>query len=354
MTLILKLDLDMVKTYLHTKNEVSIWSGSKVIAWTTERNTDTQTQRHDWRLTYPHTHVVTRMHCSMMHTGHSLTICQSLLLGGCLLLGGVCSRGCLLLGVCLLQGGCLLWGVSAPGGCVCSWQCVCFGGCVYSGGVSALGGVSAPGGVSALGPVGSWGVWGCLLWGCLLWGVCVCSGGCLLWGWEVSALGGCLLWGGVCSQRGVSAPGRDGGMSAPRSGVSALGVVSAPAWVWWYPSMHWGRHPPPRGQNHTCTSLRSVKIMKKNWKFNFKNLEKSWKSHGILWVRKSGNPGCETCGEELKMAIIFIGVSKGSARDAPDSIFFSFSCSFSEKITKIIGLRLHLWGYILHYGSSLK
>ena len=31
-TLILKLDLDMVKMYLHTENEVSMGSGSKVIA----------------------------------------------------------------------------------------------------------------------------------------------------------------------------------------------------------------------------------------------------------------------------------------------------------------------------------
>ena len=57
MTLILKLDLDMVKMYLHTKNEVPMSSGSKVIAWTdrntdnrhtdTHRQTDTQTDRHD-------------------------------------------------------------------------------------------------------------------------------------------------------------------------------------------------------------------------------------------------------------------------------------------------------------------
>ena len=50
MTLILKLDLDMVKMYLHTKNEVSMLSGSKVIAWTdrnTDRQTHTQTDRHD-------------------------------------------------------------------------------------------------------------------------------------------------------------------------------------------------------------------------------------------------------------------------------------------------------------------
>ena len=32
MTLILKVDLDMVKMYVHTKNEVPIYSGSKVIA----------------------------------------------------------------------------------------------------------------------------------------------------------------------------------------------------------------------------------------------------------------------------------------------------------------------------------
>ena len=32
MILVLKLDLDMVKMYLHTKNEVSTYSSSKVIA----------------------------------------------------------------------------------------------------------------------------------------------------------------------------------------------------------------------------------------------------------------------------------------------------------------------------------
>ena len=42
MTLILKLDLDMVKMYLHTKNEVPMWSGSKVIVWT-DCHTDGQT-----------------------------------------------------------------------------------------------------------------------------------------------------------------------------------------------------------------------------------------------------------------------------------------------------------------------
>ena len=36
--------------------------------------------------------------------------------------------------------------------------------------------------------------------------------------------------------------------------------------------------------NHT------LKIMKNTWKFTKNNLEKSWKYHGILSVRKSGNP----------------------------------------------------------------
>ena len=77
MTLILKFDLDIVKMYLHTKNEVSMLRGSKVIAWI-DRNTDTQTQRQTDRqtdtqtdrqthrqtdmtenITYPHTQVVT-------------------------------------------------------------------------------------------------------------------------------------------------------------------------------------------------------------------------------------------------------------------------------------------------------
>ena len=61
MALILKLDLDMVKMYLHTKNEVSMSSSSKVIAWTdrhtdrqTHRQTDTQTDRHTDRQTHRH------------------------------------------------------------------------------------------------------------------------------------------------------------------------------------------------------------------------------------------------------------------------------------------------------------
>ena len=42
MTLILKFDLDMVKMYLHIKNEVYMSRCSTVIAWT-DRNTDTHT-----------------------------------------------------------------------------------------------------------------------------------------------------------------------------------------------------------------------------------------------------------------------------------------------------------------------
>ena len=47
MTLILKLDLDMVKMYLHTENDIPSFNGSKIIAWTdrqTDKQTDTQTQ----------------------------------------------------------------------------------------------------------------------------------------------------------------------------------------------------------------------------------------------------------------------------------------------------------------------
>ena len=96
------------------------------------------------------------MHSSRMRTGHSLTICQSLLPKG-----GVCSMGA----VCS-------WGVSAPGGClllgdVCSGG-VCSGSCLLQGVCS--GGVSAPGGVLS---------GGCLLLGGLLWGVSV-PGGCVV------------------------------------------------------------------------------------------------------------------------------------------------------------------------------
>ena len=52
MTLILKLDLDMVKMYHHTTNKVSMSTASKVIARTdTDRHTDTHTHTH----THTHT-----------------------------------------------------------------------------------------------------------------------------------------------------------------------------------------------------------------------------------------------------------------------------------------------------------
>ena len=45
MTSILKLDPDMAKMYLHTKNEVPMSRSSKVIAQA-DRNTDRHTDRH--------------------------------------------------------------------------------------------------------------------------------------------------------------------------------------------------------------------------------------------------------------------------------------------------------------------
>ena len=89
----------------------------------------------------------TRMHSSRMRTGHSLTICQSLLLL-CLLPGG------LLLGVSAPRGVSAPWGVSAPGGCLL------WGVSAPKGGVSALG-------VSALGSVCSQGGGGVSSWGCI-------------------------------------------------------------------------------------------------------------------------------------------------------------------------------------------
>ena len=56
MTLILKLNLDMVRMYLHTKNEVSVSSSSKVIVCT-DGHTDRQTDMTE-NMTYPHMRVV--------------------------------------------------------------------------------------------------------------------------------------------------------------------------------------------------------------------------------------------------------------------------------------------------------
>ena len=48
LTLILKLDLDIVKMYHQTKNEVSMSTASKVVAQT---DTQTDTHRHDENIT---------------------------------------------------------------------------------------------------------------------------------------------------------------------------------------------------------------------------------------------------------------------------------------------------------------
>ena len=105
MTLILKLDLDMVKMYLHTKNEVSMSSGSKVIAWTDRnRQTHRQTDMTE-NITYLHTRVVTRMHSSRMRTVCSLTM------GGVPAHGGTCPPG-----ICTCPRGYLPRGVPAGGG----------------------------------------------------------------------------------------------------------------------------------------------------------------------------------------------------------------------------------------------
>ena len=98
--------------------------------------------------------LLTRMHSSRMRTGHSLTVCRSLLPGGgteCLVWGGVwsggvgvCSRGHVWSGGSLVWG-CLVWGVSGPRG-------VSGPEGVWSQGVSALGGL-LQGGVCSRGGV---------------------------------------------------------------------------------------------------------------------------------------------------------------------------------------------------------
>ena len=68
MTLILKLDLDMVKMYHHTKNEVSMSTGSKVIP-RTHTHTDTHTQTHTHNThTHTHTHTHTTKTLPLPHT----------------------------------------------------------------------------------------------------------------------------------------------------------------------------------------------------------------------------------------------------------------------------------------------
>ena len=57
MTLVLKLDLDIVKMYHHTKNEISMSRHSKVIA-RTDRQTHRHTDRQYENITFPHTGAV--------------------------------------------------------------------------------------------------------------------------------------------------------------------------------------------------------------------------------------------------------------------------------------------------------
>ena len=75
LTLTLKLDLDMVKMYLHTKNEVSMSRGSKVLAWT-DRNTDRQTETQTdmtKNITYLHTRVAKNLWWGMRSDNDQIT-----------------------------------------------------------------------------------------------------------------------------------------------------------------------------------------------------------------------------------------------------------------------------------------
>ena len=77
MTLILKLDLDIVKMYHHTKNEVSMSTASKVIAQTdTHTQIDTQTDRHT------HTHTDTMKTLPLPHT-REVNMMNTFLSSGC-------------------------------------------------------------------------------------------------------------------------------------------------------------------------------------------------------------------------------------------------------------------------------
>ena len=74
MTLVVKLDLGIIKMYVCTKNEVPTFSSSKVIIWT-----DRQTDRLNWNYYLPHMNAdgnkmisKTRMYSSRMCTAYSL------------------------------------------------------------------------------------------------------------------------------------------------------------------------------------------------------------------------------------------------------------------------------------------
>ena len=88
--------------------------------------------------------------------------------------------------------------------------------------------------------------------------VSACSGECL----PALGVGGMSARGGVCSQgwcllQGVSAPRGRGcllqGVSAPWRGCLPGGLLGGgvcSAGGVWYPSMHWGRHPPMWTESH--------------------------------------------------------------------------------------------------------
>ena len=117
--------------YLHAKNEVSMSSGSKVIAWTdrnthrhtdrhTDRHTHTQTDRQTDRqtdmtenITYPHMWVVISK-IAFQYLPAFTVLGGALGSGGCVCLGGVCSLGVylpLILGGVCSWGGTSLWSV---------------------------------------------------------------------------------------------------------------------------------------------------------------------------------------------------------------------------------------------------
>ena len=76
MTLIFKLDLDMVTMYLHAKNKVSMSRASKVITWT-DRNTDTHTDTHTHTHTHTHRHTPYTHTHTCIHTFHELNISKT-------------------------------------------------------------------------------------------------------------------------------------------------------------------------------------------------------------------------------------------------------------------------------------
>ena len=67
MSLILKHDLDIIKMYHHTKNEVSMLTGSKGTA-RTDTHTHTETHTH----THTHTHTLTKT-LPLPHTREVIT-----------------------------------------------------------------------------------------------------------------------------------------------------------------------------------------------------------------------------------------------------------------------------------------